>query len=69
MLIKEQLTRRELFSEIFSRKTLKRVAGLYREVSNSGAAAVSKKIGLGKDTKSLFETVRRLNAMNNRKEG
>jgi hypothetical protein len=67
--MKEQITRRELFREMFSRKTLKQVAGFYREVSTGGVAPVSMKKGPKKDMKSLFETVQRLNSMNNRKEG
>jgi hypothetical protein len=67
--MEEQITRRELFSEMFSRKTLKQVVGFYREINGSGVSTISKKATPGKNVKSLFETVKRLNSMNNRKEG
>jgi hypothetical protein len=66
--MKEQITRRELFTEMFSKKTLRQVVGFYREINNSGVAPVSKKTHIQKNVKSLFETVKRLNSMN-RKEG
>jgi hypothetical protein len=67
--MKEQITRRELFTEMFSKKTLKQAVGFYREINSCGEAPVSKKTRLEKNAKSLFETVKRLNSMNNRKEG
>lgn len=67
--MKEQITRRELFTEMFSKKTLKQAVGFYREFKSGAVAPVSKKTSLEKNAKSLFETVKRLNVMNNRKEG
>jgi hypothetical protein len=63
------LTRRELFSELFSKKTIKQVATAWQGFSEP---LLSKRSGEGKKEETLLERVNRLNmkqTINNRKEG
>ena len=66
--MKEVLTRRELFSELFSKNTIKQVATAWQGFSGPLLSQGGKE----KKKESLLETVNRLNmekTQNDRKEG
>jgi len=61
--VKEALTRRELFREMISKDTMKKVAGAWYGFSNplTGSASQPKK------KESLFDKVQRLESLNRKK--